>query len=93
MKELEILRGLKKETENIDFSYKSVLRIMHLIHQTKDLLSVTAPIPNKEIALHQVTKIIESDINKVIYCKTETEIKEAFNDLLKAFAVVLNYFT
>lgn len=93
MKELEMLRDMKKETGSTEFSYKSVLRIMHLIHQTKDILSITAPIPNKEIALHQVNKIIESDINKIMHCKTEDEIKEAFNDLLKVYSVVLNYFT
>jgi len=93
MKELETLRDYKNETECITFSYKSVLRIMHLIHRTKDVLTSNAQIPNKEIALHQINKIIDSDINKIMHCTTEDEIKESFIDLIKVYSIVLNYFT
>lgn len=91
MNHLEELRKIKEEARNMPFSYENVHRIMHLVYISKELFQPTVPVPNKEIALHQVTKIIENDFTDIIKCGQKNDLQEAYNQLLSNFQTTLNY--
>ncbi len=91
MKNLEQLRAIKEEVKNMQFSFKSIHRIMHLVYQTQDFLNTTTPIPNKEIALHQTQKVINTDILNLIKSNSDKEIETAYKKLITNFELVMKY--
>lgn len=91
MNHLEELRKIKGEVENMKFSYENVHRMMHLVYISKEHLSSTAPIPNKEIAHHQVCRIANIDFEQIVKSSNKNELQKAYNELVDNFIVVLNY--
>ncbi len=91
MKNLEQLRAIKEEVKSMEFSFKSIHRIMYLIYQTQDYLNTATPIPNKEIALHQTQKVINTDVINLIKSSSDDEIKSAYKQLINNFDLVMKY--
>ncbi|MFA6400251.1 MAG: hypothetical protein WCX31_01290 [Salinivirgaceae bacterium] len=91
MENLSELRKIKQEVLQMDFNFKNVQRIMHLVYEAKSLLGDKHPIPNKDIALDQTKKVISNEIMKLIQAKNEKEIELAFNDVVDNFKLVLSY--
>ncbi len=91
MENLEQLRAIKEEVKGMQFSFKSIHRIMYLVYQTLDYLNTSTPIPNKEIALHQTQKVIDTDILNLIKSNNDEEIKTAYKNLIDNFDLVMKY--
>lgn len=91
MNNLEELRKIKEEVNNMPFSYENVHRIMHLVYVSKELFQASTPVPNKEIALHQINRISENDFNEIIKSNDSKNLKAAFGNLQNNFNVALNY--
>jgi hypothetical protein len=91
MEKLKELRDIRKEVLNMEFSYKNVHRIMYLIYESKFLFESGSPIPNKDIALHQTNKIISHELMKLITSDDEVSIKNAFNEVIDNYKLVLAY--
>jgi len=91
MENLSELRKIKQEVLQMEFTYKNVQRIIHLVYEAKVLLGDKHPIPNKDIALDQTKKVISNEIMKLIQAKNENEIELAFNEVVDNFKLVLSY--
>jgi len=91
MEKLQELREIRKELLGMEFSYRNVQRIMYLIYESKKLFECASPIPNKEIAMHQINKVIKFEVNRLITSKNDAEVQLAFNELSDNFKLVLAY--
>ncbi len=91
MESLARLREIKKEVLQMDFNYKNVHRIMYLLHETKTLFEGKYPIPNKDIAYNQTKKIIANELMKLLKANSEDDIRNAFNDVVENFKLVMAY--
>lgn len=91
MEKLKELRNIRKEVLDMEFSYKNVHRIMYLIYESKLLFESGSPIPNKDIALHQTNKVINHELMKLITSDGESAIKNAFDEVIDNYKLVLTY--
>ncbi len=91
MEKLIELRDIRKEILNMEFNFRNVQRIMHLVYATKDLFESSSAVPNKEIALHQTNKVIKYELLKLITAENEKDIKRAFEEVIENFKLVLVY--
>lgn len=92
MEKLKALKDIRTEILMMDFSFQNLHRMMFLVFETKSILESTNTIPNKEIALDQTNKLIENELMEVIRTEGENDIKQAFNNLLDNFKLVLSYY-
>ena len=93
MENLTTLREIRDEVNNMEFSYKNVHRIMYLVYLANSLFKSASPIPNKEIAQHQTSKVIESEVLNLIRSSNDDEVSKAFDELIDNFKLVLAYIT
>lgn len=65
---------------------------MHIAYITKKYLSSQQPIPNKEIALHQINIIIKHDLPNLILAQDCEKINKLFSVFQTNLKGALNYF-
>jgi len=91
MEHLDELRNIKKEVLQMDFSFQHIHRVIFLAYKTRNLLMGNAPIPNKDIALHQINKVIDNEVHHLLTSELETDIKNNFSQVIDNFKLVLVY--